>query len=63
MDLLSSVLSGGKSSRLTEVIKDEKQLVTDISTGSYTPRYQGSFMISMETEPEKVLAAINAVWQ
>ncbi len=63
MDLLSSVLSGGKSSRLTEIIKDEKQLVTDISTGSYTPRYQGSFMISMETEPAKVLPAIAAVWQ
>lgn len=63
MDLLSSVLSGGKSSRLTEVIKDEKQLVTDISTGSYTPRYQGSFFISMETEPAKVKPAIAAVWQ
>ena len=63
MDLLSSVLSGGKSSRLTEVIKDEKQLVTDISSGSYTPRYQGSFLISMETEPAKVLPAISAVWQ
>ena len=63
MDLLSSVLSGGKSSRLTEIIKDAKGLVTDISTGSYTPRYQGSFMISMETEPEKVLGAVEAVWQ
>jgi zinc protease len=63
MDLLSSVLSGGKASRLTEVIKDEKQLVTDISTGSYTPRYQGSFMISLETEPAKVAPAIAAVCQ
>lgn len=63
MDLLSSVLSGGKSSRLTEIIKDEKQLVTSISTGSYTPRYQGSFMISMETEPAKVIPAISALWQ
>ncbi len=63
MDLLSSVLSGGKSSRLVETIKDEKSLVTDISTGSYTPRYQGSFMISMETEPDKVIPAITATWQ
>ena len=63
MDLLSSVLSGGKSSRLIEVVKDQKQLVTDISTGSYTPRYKGSFMISMETEPAKVLPAIEAVWK
>ncbi|UQZ90672.1 hypothetical protein C4J81_16255 [Deltaproteobacteria bacterium Smac51] len=63
MDLLSSVLSGGKASRLTEVIKDQKGLVTDISTGSYSPRYQGSFMISMETEPEKVEEAVSAVWQ
>lgn len=63
MDLLSSVLSGGKASRLREVIKDQKGLVTDISTGSYTPRYHGNFMISMETEPEKVIPAITAVWQ
>ena len=63
MDLLSSVLSGGKSSRLTEVIKDSKGLVTSISAGSYTPRYQGSFMISMETEPEKVLPALDAVFR
>lgn len=63
MDLLSSVLSGGKSSRLVEVIKNDKQLVTDISTGSYTPRYKGSFMISMETEPAKVLPAIEATWK
>lgn len=62
MDLLSSVLSGGKSSRLTEVVKDAKGLVTDISTGSYTPRYQGSFIVSMETEPEKVIGAVTAVW-
>ena len=63
MDLLSSVLSGGKSSRLTEIIKDSKGLVTSISAGSYTPRYQGSFMISMETEPAKVLPALDAVFR
>ena len=63
MDLLSSVLSGGKSSRLIETIKDEKGLVTDISTGSYTPRYQGSFLISMETEPAKVTSAVEALWR
>ena len=63
MDLLSSVLSGGKSSRLIETIKDEKGLVTDISAGSYTPRYQGSFIVSMETEPGKVLPAVEAVWR
>lgn len=63
MDLLSSVLSGGNSSRLTETIKDEKQLVTDISAASYTPRYQGSFFISMETEPAMVKPAIAAVWK
>ena len=62
MDLLSSVLSGGKSTRLREVIKDEKKLVTSISTGAYTPRYQGSFFISLETEPAKVTAAVSAVW-
>ncbi|MDR1044303.1 MAG: insulinase family protein [Candidatus Adiutrix sp.] len=63
MDLLASVLSGGNASRLTEVIKDEKGLVTDISAGAYTPRYQGSFFISLETEPDKVLAAVEAVQQ
>lgn len=63
MDLLSSVLSGGKASRLIETIKDEMGLVTDIYTGSYTPRYQGSFIVSMETEPAKVLPAVEALWR
>ncbi len=63
MDLLSSVLSGGKSSRLTEIVKDAKGLVTDISSGSYTPRYQGSFFISLETEPAKVSEAVAPVWE
>lgn len=63
MDLFSSVLSGGKSSRLIETIKDQKGLVTNIAAGSYTPRYQGSFIISMETEPGKVIPAITALWQ
>ncbi len=61
MDLLSAVLSGGKASRLVEVVKDEKQLVTDISSAAYTPRHQGTFMISFETEPSKVTAATKAV--
>ncbi|MDR2827508.1 MAG: insulinase family protein [Candidatus Adiutrix intracellularis] len=63
MDLLSSILSGGKSSRLVEVVKDKKKLVTDISTYSHTPRYQGTFMISLETEPLKIILAITAVWE
>jgi zinc protease len=63
LDLLAATLSEGKASRLVEVVKDEKKLVTDISAYNYTPRHQGCFIISAETEPDKVVPALAAIWE
>ena len=61
LDLLAAVLAGGKASRLTETVKDEKGLVTEILTFNHTPRGPGLFIITAETEPEKVAPALSAI--
>lgn len=62
-DLVSSILSDGRSSRLYERIKRRRDLVVDISSYSFTPRDPGVFLISFETSPEKVLPAAEAVFE
>lgn len=62
LDLLSAVLSWGESSLLVEDIRDKQQLVSSISSSSYTPDYvDGSFAIQMQLDPSKVPAATQAV--
>ena len=63
LDLLSSVLSSGQASRLVEVVQNQKKLVSSISAYSYTPRYNGQFFISFESEPNQVVDAISAIWE
>jgi len=63
LDLLGAVLADGRSSRLTEAVKDEQGLVTDISTFNHTPRGQGLFIITAETEPDKVVPALAAIFR
>jgi len=61
LDLLAAVLANGKASRLTETIKDDQGLVTDISAFNHTPRGPGLFIITAETETEKVAPAVAAI--
>ncbi len=62
LDLLSSVLSDGESSLLVEDIRDKRQLVSAISSSSYTPDYvSGTFAITMRLDPSKRAEATAAV--
>lgn len=62
LDLLSVILGGGDSSILVEKLRDEKQLVSEISAGDDTPDYvTGTFAIDMQLDPDKVDAATKAV--
>ncbi|MDR2725583.1 MAG: insulinase family protein [Candidatus Adiutrix sp.] len=61
LDLLSAVLAEGKASRLTESVKDDQALVTDISAFNHTPHGPGLFIITAETEPEKAAPATAAI--
>jgi zinc protease len=63
LDLLSALLDMGRSARLVENVKNIKGLVTDIGTSSMTLLLDGLFVISLETEPGKVVPAIAAVME
>ncbi len=46
LDLLSEILSSGRSSRLNRIIKEEKELVNSIDSYSHTPSYgRGEFSV------------------
>ena len=61
LDVLASLVGSGRSSRLSESIKDRQQLAFDIGAWSFTPKDPGMFGISATYEPSqetKLLAAI-----
>ncbi len=62
LDVLSYVLSEGKSSRLFRKIQRENKLVTSISSGSWTPDWgNGIFVVSFRAKPENADAAEAAI--
>jgi zinc protease len=60
LDLLSALLDMGRSARLVENVKNIKGLVTDIVTSSFSMVLGGLFLVSFETEPEKINDALTA---
>lgn len=62
LDVLSYVLSQGRSSRLVDKIERQQQLVTSISSHSWTPAWgAGVFGVSYRAEPDKADAAEKAI--
>jgi zinc protease len=60
-DMLSTILGGGRSSRLYRVLREEKQLVYSIGSSFWTQRGSGVMVLSAVFPQEKeqqVLAAI-----
>ncbi|MFA6134072.1 MAG: pitrilysin family protein [Phycisphaerae bacterium] len=61
LDVLSTLLGEGSSSRLIDRVQRQQKLVTDISTSSWTPAWgRGVFSVSMRAEPGKIDAAEKA---
>ena len=61
LDLLAGALGGGESSLLIEELRDKQQLVSMIGAEDETPSYvAGTFLVMMETDPEKVQPATEA---
>jgi zinc protease len=61
LDLVSDIISNGRSSRFVKSIQEEQQLVHKIAAYSFTPLEPGIFGIYAEFDPakeEEVLAAI-----
>ena len=61
IDLLTSILGDGRSSRLYREIREEKQLAHSVGAYAYTPSFPGQFIVSFDTEGEKVEDAEAAV--
>ncbi len=61
LDLLSSVLGAGESSRLYRNVKERLAFVHTIGTSSYTPLDPGLFFVDAAVEPEGVERALEAI--
>ena len=61
LDILAAIAGRGESSRLTLDIRDQQQLVHEISAWSFTAREPGLFGISATFDPDQETAVIHAV--
>jgi zinc protease len=61
LDVISNILGGGESSRLFRRIKEEKGLVSNIYTYSFTPKHPGLFAIGGTLDPDKARTALSEI--
>ena len=63
LDLLSTILGGGRSSRLYQSIREKQNLCHHIGSWSWiTPQSPGIFAVSAEVDPNKVPALQQAIF-
>ena len=61
LDLLATIVGGGESSTLVQQLRDEQQLVTNISCDDDTPAFvDGSFQVDFQCDTAKVKPATDA---
>ncbi|MDR2141160.1 MAG: insulinase family protein [Deltaproteobacteria bacterium] len=61
LELISAILSQGRASRLHAQVKTAQGLVSDIDSSAMALALGGTFYIGLETEPEKIEPAVEAV--
>ncbi len=61
LDILSTVLGGGRASRLYRAVR-ERKLASSVSAYDYTPTTLGVFVIHAEASPERAMDAMHAIW-
>jgi zinc protease len=61
LDVLASIAGDGRASRLYQSVKDQQNLVYEISAFNYTPQYKGYFGITAQTDDDKLAAAQAAI--
>ena len=61
LDILSTVLAGGRASRLYRAVR-ERKLASSVTAYDYTPTALGVFVVHAETPPEQVGDAARAMW-
>ncbi len=62
LDLLSSVLGHSKSSRLVKKIRNQDQLALNIDASCYSSVFDGVFVVSAATSPDKVEKLKSAIF-
>ena len=50
LDLLASILASGRSSRLYQSVREDKQLAHGVSAYAYTPAFRGIFVLTVDSE-------------
>jgi zinc protease len=63
LDILATLLGGGRSSRLYQQVRERQGLVTAIDAWTYSPGNSGLFGISAMTEAAKLPEARRAIFQ
>lgn len=61
LDILSSIVGHGRSSRLTSRLREQQQVVNSIGAWSYTPKDMGLFGISASFAPEREADVTNSI--
>jgi zinc protease len=61
LNILASILSGGRTSRLVKDLREERHLVDRISAGNSTQTWQGTFQITAKLESKHIPAVEMAV--
>ncbi len=61
LDVLASIVGDGRASRLYQSVKDQQNLVYEISAFNYTPQYRGWFGITAQTDEDKLEGAQAAI--
>jgi zinc protease len=64
LDVLAIILGKGRTSRLYQELKDNKDVVLSVDASSWTPSYaSGLFIFSFSLERKKVEPALSAMWE
>jgi zinc protease len=61
LDVISNILGGGDSSRLYRRVKEDKGLVSNIYSYSFTPKYPGLFAVGGTLDPNKARGAFSEI--
>ncbi len=61
LDLAATLLGQGESSRLSQRVLRDRQLVTDVSAFAYTPHDEGLLTVGATASPERLAEAVDAL--
>ena len=63
LDLLSHVLGNANSSRLEQITKEKKGLVSAIASYSYSPRHAGTFIVGGVLKEKALHETLQSIWE